>query len=284
MDAVPDAKLVRYGLDDLRSVLPPRRMDAHKGDFGHVLVIGGNHGMYGAARLAAEGAARMGAGLVSVATRSPLAPMLAATRPELMVHTVEQADALLDLLPRASVLALGCGLGRDDWAEAMFAVAMNSSVPKVVDADALRLLPTRAEKLTDQAILTPHCGEAAHLLGTSREAVQHDRLAAVLALRARFGGLWLLKGAGSLLACTEGVYQCAHGHPGMASGGMGDVLGGMLAALLAQGMPPCAAARLAVALHGAAGERAARAEGGRGVLALDLLPHARLLLEEVCPC
>ena len=201
-----------------------------------------------------------------------------------MVHAVEHADDLKMLLPRATVIALGSGLGRDDWAASMFAVAMSADLPKVIDADALSFLPTLSERLSDAILLTPHPGEAARLLEVSGEAIQRDRLGAVLALRARFGGVWVLKGAGTLMAGEDGVYQCAHGHPGMASGGMGDVLGGMLAALLAQGMQASVAARLGVVLHGAAGERAAQAEGGRGVLALDLLPHARVLLEQVCPC
>ena len=273
-----------YSLDDVRGLLPPRRCDAHKGHFGHVLVVGGNHGMSGAARLVAEAAARLGAGLVSVATRAQHVSMLTATRPELMAHAVEDDAAFRTVVPRASVIALGSGLGRDAWAASMFSATMTSDLPKVMDADALIFLRNRMDKWADDVILTPHPGEAARLLGRSSEAIQYDRLAALLTLRARFGGVWVLKGAGTLIACEEGVYQCTHGHPGMASGGMGDVLGGMLAALLAQGVQAGAAARLGVALHGAAGERAAQAEGGRGVLALDLLPYARLLLEEICPC
>ena len=114
--------------------------------------------------------------------------------------------------------------------------------------------------------------------------IQAARSSSVLSLRQRFGGTWLLKGEGSLIACDTALWRCTHGHPGMASGGMGDLLCGILASLMAQGLSSCDAARLGVALHAAAGERAARAEGGRGVLALDLLPHVRWLLEEVCPC
>ena len=273
-----------YVLRDLRGALPSRAPDAHKGDFGHVLVIGGNHGMAGAARLAAEAAARLGAGLVSVATRASHAAFLGAGRPELMVHAVESHDALQTLLERTSVVVLGPGLGQDDWSRAMFVQAMRTSLTKVVDADALRQLATLNARPPAQAVFTPHSGEAARLLGMTSVQVQAERQSSVQRLRERFGGTWVLKGLGSLVACVDGVYRCLHGHPGMASGGMGDTLSGMLGALLAQGMMPCDAARLGVALHAAAGERAAQAEGGRGVLALDLLPHARLLLEEICPC
>lgn len=269
-------------LTDLRGILPPRRRDSHKGDYGHVLVIGGNHGMAGAARMAAEAAARLGAGRVSIATRTSHAPFLGVTRPELMVHGVECAETLQPLLSRATVVVLGPGLGQDAWAEALFAAAFAAELPMVVDADALNLLAQSRQRLTAPAILTPHAGEAARLLGSRSADVQADRVTAVRALHETFGGVWLLKGAGSLIADDSGLVRCEHGHPAMASGGMGDVLSGMLGALLAQGLAPGDAARLGVCLHAAAGEAAAA--DGRGMLALDLLPHARRLLEEIAPC
>jgi NAD(P)H-hydrate epimerase len=269
-------------LTELRGILPPRRPDSHKGDFGHVLVIGGNHGMAGAARMAAEAAARLGAGLVSIATRASHAPFLGATRPELMVHGVECAEDLQPLLSRATVLVLGPGLGLDGWARDLFDAAFAAGLPMVVDADALNLLAASPRRPDAPAILTPHPGEAGRLLGIRAADVQADRAAAVSALRAAFGGVWVLKGAGSLVARDEGLDRCEHGHPAMASGGMGDVLSGMLGALLAQGLAPGEAARLGVCLHAAAGE--AEAAEGRGMLALDLLPHARRLLEDIAPC
>ncbi|MFZ5466147.1 MAG: NAD(P)H-hydrate dehydratase [Pseudomonadota bacterium] len=271
-------------LADLRGALPPRRGDSHKGDYGHVLVIGGNHGMAGAARMAAEAAARLGAGLVSVATRASHAPFLGVTRPELMVQGVETADEVAPLLARATVVVLGPGLGLDGWARDLFEVAFAAGLPMVVDADALNLLAASPRRPDAPAILSPHPGEAGRLLGTRAADVQADRAAAVSALREAFGGVWVLKGAGSLVASDEGLDRCGHGHPAMASGGMGDVLSGMFGALLAQGLSAARAARLGVCLHGAAGEAAASAEGGRGMLALDLLPHARRLLEEISPC
>lgn len=273
-----------YSLDDLHGLLPRRRRDSHKGDFGHVLVIGGNHGMAGAARMAAEAAARLGAGLVSVATRASHAPFLGSGRPELMVHGVESAEALEPLLGRSTVLVLGPGLGKDDWAQAMFEQVERAHLSTVIDADALRFLFDWPARMAPDTLLTPHPGEAARLLGTDAGEVQSDRAGAIRLLHERFGGTWILKGADTLIACDDVLHQCTHGHPGMASGGMGDVLSGMLGALLAQGMDVCGAARLGVALHAAAGEQAARQEGGRGLLALDLLPHARHLLEGICPC
>ncbi|OYY74206.1 MAG: NAD(P)H-hydrate dehydratase [Gammaproteobacteria bacterium 28-57-27] len=276
--------ITNYTLDDLAGLLPPRALDANKGDFGHVLVIGGNHGMAGAARLAAEAAARTGAGRVSVATRASHAAFLGSSRPELMVHAIESVAELQPLLENASVIVLGPGLGQDAWSREMFAHAMRSTQPKVLDADALRQLETLDGCLPPEVLLTPHPGEAARLLSLTPAQIQATRSSSVLSLRQRFGGTWLLKGEGSLIACDTALWRCTHGHPGMASGGMGDLLCGILAALMAQGLSTCDAARLGVALHAAAGERAAQAEGGRGVLALDLLPHVRRLLEEICPC
>ncbi|MEW6444862.1 MAG: NAD(P)H-hydrate dehydratase [Pseudomonadota bacterium] len=273
-----------YALGDLRGLLPPRLRDSHKGDFGHVLVIGGNHGMAGAARLAAEAAARLGAGLVSVATRDSHAHALGTGRPELMVHAAETDAALERLLDHATVIVLGPGLGCDAWARRVFDASLRSPVPQVVDADALNLLALTPFRVASSTMLTPHPGEAARLLGTDAATVQADRGGAARLLRERFGGTWILKGAGALVACEGGLHRCVHGHPAMASGGMGDVLSGILGALLAQGMGLCEAARLGVALHAAAGERAAVRDGGRGLLALDLLPYARSLLEETCPC
>jgi NAD(P)H-hydrate epimerase len=273
-----------YRLEDLRGILPPRQRDSHKGDYGHVLVIGGNHGMAGAARLTAESAARLGAGRVSVATRAAHAMFIGAGRPELMLHGVESADALQPLLQRATVIVLGPGLGQDDWAHAMFNAAINTRKPKVIDADALNLLALTPQRLHDDDVLTPHEGEAARLLNSGRDGVVSDRLDVVTRLRQRYGGTWVLKGAGSLILGNAGLFACEHGHPGMASAGMGDALAGMLGALLAQGLSASDAALLAVALHAAAGEAAAQREGGRGLLALDLLPYARRLLEGICPC
>jgi len=152
----------------------------------------------------------------------------------------------------------------------------------------LNLLALTPQRLADDDVLTPHEGEAARLLERGQYGAQDgvvlDRLETVWRLRQRFGGTWVLKGAASLILGNTGLFACEHGHPGMASAGMGDALAGMLAALRAQGLSASDAARLAVALHAAAGEAAAQREGGRGVLALDLLPYARRLLEETCPC
>jgi NAD(P)H-hydrate epimerase len=272
-DAVP--VLRRYGPGDLRAALPPRRPTAHKGHFGHVLVVGGNTGMGGAVRLAGEAALRSGAGLVTVATRPANAPLVSLGRPELMAVGVESPVDLEAVLARASVVAVGPGLGQDDWARALFARVRAAGRPLVVDADALNLLAAAPARAADW-ILTPHPGEAARLLGTDTATVQADRLAAVGALASRYGGTAVLKGRGTLVAGGGGMpWLIDGGNPGMASGGMGDVLTGITAALLAQfPREPVVAAATAACVHAAAGDAAAAA-GPRGLIAGDVLAALR---------
>lgn len=270
----PVAGLWRAG--SLAACLAPRRAGAHKGEHGHVLVVGGDHGMGGAARLAGEAALRTGAGLVSVATRGEhVAPLLAA-RPELMVRAVQSPADLDAALVRCDVLAVGPGLGQGDWGRALFAHCLVADRPLVLDADALNLLAGRPV-VPEDAVLTPHPGEAARLLGCTTAQVQQDRFAAAAALVDRFHAVVVLKGAGTLVAApgrTPVVIDA--GNPGMASGGTGDVLTGVIAALRAQGLTAFEAACCGALLHGAAGDHAAR-EGERGLLATDLMPALRRL-------
>ncbi|MGZ8244197.1 NAD(P)H-hydrate dehydratase [Methylomagnum sp.] len=257
--------------------LQPRPRFAHKGHFGHVLVVGGDHGYSGAARLAAEAAGRVGAGLVSVATRQDHAALLNLARPELMCHGVEGREELRAVLARASVIALGPGLGRSDWARELLASVLATELPLVVDADGLNLLAEHPLR-RDHWILTPHPGEAARLLGVSTAEVQRDRYAAVRELQAKYGGVAVLKGSGTLIVGKDGIPAvCTAGNPGMASGGMGDVLTGVTAGLLAQKLDLLDAATLAVRLHGAAGDDAAKS-GERGLLAGDLMEPLRRLV------
>lgn len=268
----------RIDWQKLSQRVQPRRRTSHKGDLGHVLVVGGNRGYSGAARLAAEAAARAGAGLVSVATHPAHAAQLNLGRPELMCRGVENSAELLPLLERASVIALGPGLGLDAWGRDMFRAAMNSGLPLVVDADALNLL-SEAPARSERWVLTPHPGEAARLLETDTQTVQADRFAALQRLQARFGGVVVLKGAGSLVG--EGSSRppavCSGGNPGMATGGSGDLLTGIIAALIAQGSELMEAAELGVVLHAAAGDRAAQ-QGEIGMLAGDMLAELRGLM------
>lgn len=252
--------------------LSRRRRDAHKGNFGHVLTLGGNHGMAGAVRMAAEAAARVGAGLVSVGTRADHAALISMMRPELMCHAVETANDLQPLLAKASVLVLGPGLGKDSWSDQLFTAALASSQPKVVDADALNRLAQTS--IHDQNwILTPHPGEAARLLACSPSEIVGDRFAAAAQLQQRYGGVVVLKGAGTLIQGPDGpVSVCTQGNPGMATGGMGDVLSGIIGGLLSQGLTCLQAAKTGVLLHALAADAVACEQGERGMLASDLFP------------
>ena len=266
--------VTRLDYKQLKTALPKRSRAAHKGDFGHVLVIGGDSGMIGAARLAAEAAARVGAGLVSVATRSAHAALLNLTRPEIMSHGVETAEQLAPLLDKVTVIGIGPGLGQSIWARTMLDAVKAQQKPIVVDADALNLLAKTPYRFAD-SVLTPHPGEAARLLEVSNADIQADRFAAVRALQARFGGVCLLKGAGTLVIdANDQVGVCTGGNPGMACGGMGDVLTGVIVGLLAQGFSTIEAARMGVCLHAKAADRAA-VDGERGLLPSDLLPWLR---------
>lgn len=266
-----------YRPQDLAAGLQPRHANAHKGEHGHVLCVGGEMGMGGAVRLCAEAALRAGAGLASVATRSEGVAALVAARPEAMTHAVEDADALLILVRRADVLAVGPGLGRGDWGSTLFEAALESGKPLILDADGLGLLSEKPRPLP-QAILTPHPGEAARLLGCSNQDVQADRFSAVRALVEKFQCVVVLKGAGTLVAAPgETTAVIGAGNPGMATGGMGDVLTGVIAALHAQRLSLFRAAVFGALLHGAAGDAAARVDGERGLLPSDLFPHLRRL-------
>ncbi len=262
----------------LQRLAQPRARAAHKGAFGHVLVIGGDHGMSGAVRLAGEAALRCGAGLVSVATRPEHAAVVSAGCPELMCHGVSDADGLRRLFRRSSVLVVGPGLGQSDWARQLLAALLEAGKPCVVDADALNLL-ARDPLQHDHWILTPHPGEAARLLGCDTAAVQADRIGTLRRLHDRYSGVIVLKGAGTLVQAADGPpLLCAAGNPGMASAGMGDVLSGIAGALLAQGLDLPDAARAAVCLHACAGDHAARQGGERGLLARDVITQLRRLL------
>jgi NAD(P)H-hydrate epimerase len=272
---LPAARLMRSAY--LVDGLAPRHANAHKGENGHVLCVGGEAGMGGAVRLCAEAALRAGVGLASVATRREGVAALVAARPEAMTHAVEDAAALQPLLERADVVAVGPGLGRGQWGRALFEATVASGKPMILDADGLNLLAEHPRALP-QAILTPHPGEAARLLGIDRDQVQDDRFAAADELARRYECAVVLKGAGTLVAAPGEVTAVIDaGNPGMATGGMGDVLTGVIAALQAQRLPRFQAAVFGALLHGAAGDAAARVDGERGLLPSDLFPQLRRL-------
>jgi len=267
----------RVSLENDGALLAPRERTGHKGIYGHLLIIGGDHGMPGAARVAAEAGARVGSGLVSIATREVHSPILNQARPELMCYGVEDTNDVDPLIERANSLTVGPGLGQCDWGEELFNKAIASNLPMVVDADALNMLSKKNQRY-DNWIITPHPGEAARLLGCTSAEIQADRFKAVQELQKRYGGVAVLKGSGTLIYNgTTPTRLSTWGNPGMGSGGMGDVLAGVIGGLLAQGFPLMDAACVGVTLHGMAADKAAEKDGERGMLAMDLIPHLRHL-------
>jgi NAD(P)H-hydrate epimerase len=261
----------------LSNWLLPRRRDSHKGTNGRVLCVGGDFGGGGAILLCAEAALRCGAGLVDVATRAAHVSALLARTPEVLAHAQESSAGFDPLLARADVIAIGPGLGQGEWGAALHREVLASGKPLVVDADALNLLVDSTTALSPDAVITPHPGEAARLLECTTSDIQRDRFAAARELSMRLACTVVLKGAGSIVAAPDRLPRViAAGNPGMAVGGMGDVLTGTIAALRAQGLPVFDAACAGALLHAAAGDVAAD-NGQRGLLPSDLMPWLRRL-------
>lgn len=269
--------------DEIGRLLPPRPRTAHKGQNGDVLIVGGGIGMAGAARLAGEAALRSGAGRVTVATRPENVSAIVAARPELMCRGVQDPAELEAMIERADVVAAGPGLGQSDWSRAMFETVLRGERMTVLDADALNLLAERgATRLPHgRYVLTPHPGEAARLLGSTNADVQRDRLGAARAIAERFDSVVVLKGAASIVFAPGSMPAiCDRGNPGMASPGMGDVLTGLIAGVIAQSKDLGPAVRVAVLAHASAGDLAAQ-RGQRGLLASDLFEHLRTCLNPI---
>jgi hydroxyethylthiazole kinase-like uncharacterized protein yjeF len=268
--------------------LPRRPRDAHKGSFGHVLVLGGSPGLTGAPALAALGALRAGAGLATVGCSRAVQPVVAGYSPCLMTlglpDTAGGALAHAGLAPalrfssRCRAVVLGPGLGRDpDTGEFVRSFVTSVESATVVDADALNLLAGHAESLREAEgtfVITPHPGEAGRLLGLTASApIPKDRRKAVEDLAALTGSVAVLKGHRTLVCDGKRLFENRTGNPGMATGGTGDVLAGVIGALLAQGLDPFDAAVFGVRVHGRAGDLAARRMGETAVIASDLLEY-----------
>jgi hydroxyethylthiazole kinase-like uncharacterized protein yjeF len=269
----------RLTLADTVGALPRCHLAAHKGDFGDVLVLGGAPGYSGAARLSARAALRAGAGRVTLLTHPEHAAFANIDRPELMVRAIREPSDLPGLLVGNPILVVGPGLGLDAWGRRLWTALADRELPMVVDADALTWL-ARFPRYSSRWILTPHPGEAARLLGISAQEINADRVAAVRALQRRYGGVVLLKGAGTLVcgeAATKGfgqVFCLDRGCPGMATAGMGDVLAGLLGALLARGLGDLEAACFGGNWHIAAAQLALRqCKAARGALAAEVADH-----------
>ncbi len=280
IDAAPHGVLIADGV--LKHVLPPRPRNSHKGTYGSAGIIGGAHGMVGAVLLAARAALRCGAGRVYAGLLASDAPLVDVLQPELMLRA---ADAVLRL-DHLSALAIGPGLGDSPDAAEYLDWALEATVPLLLDADALNRIASDAgqkRKLKQRvkpAILTPHPAEAARLLGCTTDEVQQDRVTATLRLAREYNAGVVLKGAGSLCAWPDGHWAInTSGNPGMAAAGMGDVLTGIITALLAQGVDERHALTAGVYLHGAAADQLVKSGCGPiGLTASEIIDVARLLL------
>ncbi len=278
--------MIEITLKHAATLLPPRGATSHKGDFGHVLVVAGAHGYSGAARLAGEGALRSGAGLVTVAVPTSIQDVVAVGLAEAMTRGLPSTAAgtfaaaaaveAATLARERSACVLGPGITTGDdvgrFLEGFLALA--AGVPMVLDADALNLLASGAGTVTAAApaVLTPHPGEAARLLGVSTAEVQADRNAAAHRLAAMTAGAVVLKGHETLVSSRDGriAVNRSGGH-GLAKGGSGDVLAGLIGGFLAQGLGVFEAACLGVFVHGLAGDIAQAQVGARAMLARDVL-------------
>ena len=258
---------------DIPGMLPPRPPDAHKGTCGHALVVAGSLGMAGAAALCAGGALRGGAGLVTVCCPEEILGTVQGLVPCAMcVSQMEMSQAL----PGKRSVAVGPGLGRNEVADALLPVLLEAEAPQVWDADALNWLAEQDVGLDSRFIITPHPGEAARLLHVSVTEVVRDPLEAARLLHEKYGAVTVLKGATTVIVDQDRRALSPFGTPGMATGGSGDVLTGVIAALLAQGIAPFEAAWLGAYLHGCAGEAAAARHGIRSMTAQDLLASLRI--------
>lgn len=277
---VPEAVYDRPGVAVLNGeglAALARRPDAHKGDFGRLLIVAGDEDMGGAALLAGEAALRTGAGLVNIATHEANRAAILARRPELMVRAANSPGDIADLMAGASAIAIGPGLGRREWGRELLLAVTPAGKPLVVDADGLNAVAETGSQLPAGTVITPHPGEAGRLLGKDSAWIQANRpQAAAMLSETGAGVVAALKGAGTLIA-RNGTLEsvCVDGNPGMATAGSGDVLTGIVGALLARGQEPAAAARLGVWLHARAGDEAKSRRAG-SLIASDLIDALRL--------
>lgn len=255
------------------SQLLARNPDSHKGNFGHTLIIGGDYGMGGAVIMAAEAAYRAGAGKVTVLTREENISALLARLPNAM--TLRDNSLAAEILADKTLIVIGCGLGKSQWGQKLFTMAMNSNLPKVIDADALNILSMSQEKFNlSNSIITPHVGEAARLLNISTDEIQKNRESAIKKLYEKFGAISVLKGKGTLIFGDQKIiHQCPFGNAGMATAGMGDVLSGIIGGLMAQGLDSETSAIYGVNIHALAGDLAAKKQGEIGLMPNDLFEY-----------
>jgi hydroxyethylthiazole kinase-like uncharacterized protein yjeF len=262
-----------------------RPNNVSKNDFGHVLIIGGDYGMGGAVIMAAESCYRVGAGKVTVLTHQENISALLTRVPSAM-SIVADGELNEEIFTGKTVIVIGCGLGRSNWGRKLFALVMNSDLPKVIDADALNILSEidSTHKLQN-CVITPHAGEAGRLLKISSQKIQQDRQSAIKELGKKFASVAILKGHETLVLSKNGkIYQCPYGNPGMATAGMGDILSGIIGGLIAQGLNIEEAAIEAVNIHAQAGDLVAKEQGQIGMVPGDLIKYLPRIINDKIEC
>lgn len=271
-----DSLLMTDGM--MKSLILKRSRVSHKGQFGRVLCLGGDRGMFGAIRLAAEASMRVGAGLTRVVTQPENVSALVGARPEIMVYDWRgNSNEINEHLEWADAIALGPGAGKASWGRSLVGYTKTVEKPIVLDADGLNLL-AKSPDFNNRRVITPHPGEAARLLSTTTEQVESDRFSAARKLQLKYGGVVVLKGIGTIVCDGKCAWVCNSGNPGMSTGGMGDVLTGIIAGLIAQGYSLSEAAKLGTWVHSKAADISAQKEGEIGLLASDLFPYVRLIM------
>jgi len=272
---IPAAWLLEDEL--IKTSLTQRKKSSHKGSHGKGVIIGGGAGMTGAVILAATAALKTGIGMITTLSHPQSIVPVVVSQPEIMASEWNDKALVNNKLDWCNVVAIGPGLGRDQYAEELYQQISQSELPKVIDADGLFFLGLYPNH-DDQRIITPHPGEAAKLLGCSIQTVERDRYHAVQDLQHKFGGIVILKGAGTLICDSEQCFVCCAGNPGMATAGMGDVLTGVITSFIAQGHSLLEAAKLGVLVHSLAADQNAETYGERGLVASDLFHHLRNLV------
>lgn len=280
MDGVSCLPIFLANYEDILVDLPVRPLSAHKGDSGRLLIIGGAKGFGGAISICGQAAMRAGAGLIKVATHPHNVPAINASYPELMTVDFEDLESVKEAIKWTDVIAIGPGLGVNDHSSQLLDLVLSSDKPAVVDADALNIMANEGMSFSKRVILTPHPGEAARLLNCTVDKINSDRYHAAYELQQKCGGIVLLKGAGTI--CCDGKYITVikEGSPAMASGGMGDLLTGIIASLKAQGLTLHQATIAGACVHGRAGFLSGENCGIIGTLARDLLPYVRYLVNK----
>ncbi|RMH22581.1 MAG: NAD(P)H-hydrate dehydratase [Gammaproteobacteria bacterium] len=287
---IPDEVYNRYSDPILRldaslldiPCLAPRPRYSHKGQFGHVLIIGGDTGMPGSVQLSALAALRAGAGLVTVATRAAHASLIPTVHPEVMCHGVESSADLKPLLDKADVLVIGPGMGLSPWSKGVFNCFLrHAKIPSLVDAGGLRLLADAEHPVDVPMILTPHPGEMACLLRCNSSEVEADRYSAIILAGQKYRSDLVLKGAGTLMTNEKEIRVCDAGNPGMSVAGMGDLLTGLIAGLIAQGCTSWQAVQLGVLIHAVAADEICHETGEKGMMASDMLESIRCLVNRI---